>query len=224
LNYTHDSESQDPGFIHSGTETLHCYDDTAGRMSIVGPDLFYCDNTGRKRRVKHGYESDTTTSSRDCFLASGHFATAVNVYGNFTNSYVPVMGGREITAQWMSVGYHVQQAAPLAHYVSVDSMSCRATNDVANASTWVVALAETTTDNCDADTSADGAQNDCWLTGSTWTNVCTITGTTGTSDYTCAMAPTDTYWFTAGDLVYVKAIGPITNALTMDCSWRVCFR
>jgi len=221
LNYTHDSESQDPGFIHSGTETLHCYDDTAGRMSIVGPDLFYCDNTGRKRRVKHGYEA--TSSAQDCFLASSYLLTGSGAFWNFRYSFSSIMGGNQIRTGQLA-NTDVLNVTPLGNNITVDDVNCRSQDDVEDANAWTFSLSSTTTDSCDNDTSADGAQNDCWTADVTDVTACTITGTSGTSDYACASTASDNWRFSAGDLVYFRGYGPGTGGEVANCSWRVCFR
>lgn len=222
LNYTNDGDSQDPGFIHSSAETLHCYDDTPGRMSVVGADLFYCDNDGLKRRVKRGYEAGT--SAQDCFLASGYLKTGSGAFAQgWRYSYIPVMGGNVTLLAQLS-NTNALNVTPLANNIVVDDVSCRSQDDVENASSWVFTLSSTTTDSCDDDTSADGAQNDCWTADVTDATACTITGTTGTSDYACASGAADNWRFSAGDLVYFYGYGPGTGGEVANCSWRVCFR
>ncbi len=221
LAYTNDTSSADPFFIHTSTDpdaALHCYSDTQGRMAITDDKLQYCDADGIKRTVLHGYESES--SHRDCFLASGKTKTGSGTFSGFLVGISPIMGGQDI---WPSLyATHQEGVTPLPVDISVSDMSCRAVHEVANSTSWVISLFDTDTSDCDDD-ATDGAQNDCMTTGNTFQTVCTITGTTGTSDYACTSTAGDEWRFTAGDIVSVKTQGP-TGGKILRCSWRVCFR
>jgi len=81
LNYTNDSSSGDPFFIHTSTDpdaALHCYSDTQGRMAITDDRLEYCDADGVKRTVLHGY---ATGAFKNTVFLRGDNKDAINHNG-----------------------------------------------------------------------------------------------------------------------------------------------
>jgi len=160
---------------------------------------------------------------RSCFLSQMKAYDGAGAFNGFRHSFVPIMGGTAVTGQLYST--HAQLTQVLSRDITVSSVQCHTESDMIDTEDYVFDFMETTTTSCDDDTAADGNQNDCWTADNTLDiGGCTVTGTSGTSDYACS--ETASSWdFDAGDIVYAHTKGPDNTATDiMNCSWMVCLR